>query len=273
MAARRLTRRDGAGPVLIGLVAGLVALLLLGLAPHADAVIRDTADSCPTGEVPEDGFTDVPADNVHESAIDCIVWWQLTQGTTATTYSPSAGVTRAQMATFVARLVDRVGMILPASPPNAFDDDDGNVHELAINQMAAVGIVSGTGPRQYSPNRFVNREQMASLLARAYEAATDTTLVSTRDHFTDDNGSVHEPNINKIAENGFSGGTGTTTYSPQRGVLRDSMASFLARALDKLVEDGETTRPGASSTSSSSSSSSSSTTSTTACTGIPPFCL
>ena len=50
--------------------------------------------------------------------------------------------------------------------------------------------------------------------------------------FTDDDGNVHEPNIQAIAVEGITLGCGGSQYCPAGTVRRDEMASFLARALD-----------------------------------------
>ena len=50
--------------------------------------------------------------------------------------------------------------------------------------------------------------------------------------FTDDDGSVHEADINGIAEVGITQGCGGTNYCPRGGVTRAEMASFLVRAME-----------------------------------------
>jgi hypothetical protein len=50
--------------------------------------------------------------------------------------------------------------------------------------------------------------------------------------FVDDDGSVHEPNIEAIAREGITLGCAADRYCPAAPVRRDEMASFLARALD-----------------------------------------
>ncbi|MFP5331830.1 MAG: hypothetical protein ACLGHX_05690 [Acidimicrobiia bacterium] len=50
--------------------------------------------------------------------------------------------------------------------------------------------------------------------------------------FTDDDGNVHEPNIQAIAAAGITLGCGGDNYCPSATVRRDEMASFLTRALD-----------------------------------------
>ena len=50
--------------------------------------------------------------------------------------------------------------------------------------------------------------------------------------FTDDDGSVHEADINGIAAAGITTGCGPSLYCPALAVTREQMATFLARALD-----------------------------------------
>jgi S-layer homology domain len=77
-------------------------------------------------------------------------------------YCPTAAVTRAEMASFLARAFP-----LPAAAVDYFDDDDGNVfHENDINTIAQAGITLGCGGRNYCPGNPVLREQMAAFLYR-----------------------------------------------------------------------------------------------------------
>lgn len=58
------------------------------------------------------------------------------------------------------------------------------------------------------------------------------TALSISGAFTDDDGSVHEPDIQAIAEIGVTNGCGPALYCPANEVTREQMASFLVRALD-----------------------------------------
>lgn len=207
-----------------------------------EATARTTDDSCPAGEVPEDGFEDADG-STHENAIDCVVWWDLTQGTSQSTYSPRTAVDRAQMASFIAQLITESGGSLPAPTQDHFTDDNGTTHEANINRLAEAGIVGGTDEGRYAPADPVQRDQMATFLVRAYEYRTDTTLPPGENYFADDDGNPHETQINKAAEAGFTGGTADGGYRPAEAVSRAQMASFLTRTLDLLVEAGSVTPP------------------------------
>jgi beta-lactamase superfamily II metal-dependent hydrolase len=212
-------------------------------APPAAPVARDIADACPDGSVPEDGFTDVAQGSTHETAIDCLVWWQVARGVTASEYRPGNGVSRAAMATFIAAAITKAGGQLPDSPPDAFTDDNGITHERAINQLAAVGIIAGTGGGGYTPTGIVTRGQMAVFLARAAEHVTGQELPASGDYFTDDNGTTFESFINQVAEAGITGGSESGAYNASGQVSRAQMGSFIARLLDLLVEAGHGTPP------------------------------
>ena len=205
---------------------------------------RDTADACPAAQVPGTGFGDVAASDVHRGAIDCVVWWNVANGATTSRFNPSAPVTRDQLASFIARLIERSGGTLPADPADAFGDDDGSAHELRINQLAAAGIISGIGGDTYGPRQVVRRDQMATFLVRAYSYRTGSALAAGANAFADDNGNVHEANINAAAAAGFTAGSTDGTYRPDGDVARNAMSSFLARVLDKLVQDAGATLPG-----------------------------
>ena len=206
-------------------------------APYGDSV-NDArcAAQCDAPQVPDSGFTDI-AGNTHEVNIECIAWYGITVGTTATTYSPALPITRGQMASYIARLAVEGGLTLPVDPRNAFIDDSRNVHERNINALAAMGLVKGVSARRYDPNGRVTRAQMASFIARVHAAATGGMPAATQDHFPDDNGNTHEANINALAELGVVRGR-NGKYFPAQAVSRAQMASFVMQDLGLQIAEG-----------------------------------
>lgn len=206
--------------------------------------IRSTTHACPSGRVPPDGFTDVSGSDPAAPNIACVAWWQVAHGTSSTTYSPLRSVARDQMAAFVARMILRDGGTLQSNPPNRFTDTGHDQFQTQINQLAAAGIVSGTGGGRYDPSGIVNRGQMAAFLVRAYDYVTGTQLTTSNNYFSDTTGTTFQQQINDVASVGVAGGYPDGTYRPARPVLRDQMASFLARELDLLVANGHGSPPG-----------------------------
>jgi S-layer homology domain len=139
-------------------------------------------------------------------------------------FCPEDDVTRAQMASFLARALD-----LPKASQDYFNDDDGNTHEDNINRLAAAGITQGcTTSTTYCPDDNVSRAQMASFLARALDLPK-----ASQDYFNDDEGNTHESNINRLALSGITQGcnSANTQFCPDDPVSRGQMAAFLYRGL------------------------------------------
>lgn len=202
---------------------------------------RDLIEACPTGQAPAAGFSDTRA-TVHREAIDCLAWWRVTSGVTSTTFVPAGSVTRAQMASFLARWLDDIaergdGRVVPSDAPLPFRDvPPGDVHATAIARLAAAGIIRGRSDTIFDPTARVSRAETATLLRRSLEFTAGVPLPDARDAFLDDTDSVHEPSINQLAALGIIGGVGGFAFAPGDDVSRGAMASLIMRASDYLVE-------------------------------------
>ena len=97
--------------------------------------------ACPAGSASAAGFTDTTSTDV-----DCIKMFGITQGKTATTYDPSASVTREEMALFLSRMYTPTGLAAGTTAFTAFTDISGleAASQTAINAIAASGITVGT---------------------------------------------------------------------------------------------------------------------------------
>jgi hypothetical protein len=179
-------------------------------------------------------FSDVTSTNVHHAAVDCLANLDVTFGTGDGRYDPARDVTRLQMASFTARLLEAGGVDLPASPTDAYDDDYGTVHELAVNQLVALRVIRGdTGEsgRDLEGEVPMKRDRMAAWMARAYALIAGEQLPSSSVDYFGDDVALHEADINRLAAAGIVQGTSPGVYSPRIEVQRDQMASYLARTL------------------------------------------
>ncbi|HVR32132.1 MAG TPA: S-layer homology domain-containing protein, partial [Acidimicrobiia bacterium] len=121
-----------------------------------------------------------------------------------------------------------------AAVSERFVDDNGNIHEDAIEAIAAVGVSTGCNATtdRYCPSRNVSRAEMAAFLLRAI---SDTTVASSNSTFSDvPAGEWFAPSVNRLAELGISVGYGDGTFRPNALVSRAEMAVFLTRAFDWL---------------------------------------
>ena len=199
-------------------------------------VARDaaTAAACDPVKVKGSGFTDV-ARSVHQESVECLKWWGLVNGLSATSFAPNRNVTRGEVASLVARLLERAGRPMPSDPPAAFSDTTSGTHALRINQLAALGLVNGFGDGTYRPDRPISRGEVASLMVRSWKHATGEDLPAGTDKFTDDETSTHEASINAAAAIGWVAGKTPTTFGPNDVTQRGQGASFTARMLSSLV--------------------------------------
>ena len=117
-----------------------------------------------------------------------------------------------------------------------FLDTDGSIFERDIAWLSGAGVTKGCNPPWndlYCPNTNVTRGQMAAFLVRALGLTDD----GGGDHFVDDNGSVFESDIDKLATAGVTKGCNPPTnnrFCPGSAVTRAQMAAFLHRALTTL---------------------------------------
>jgi len=211
-----------------------------------------TYSACPTGTAPSAGFSDYTSTDV-----DCIKYYGITKGTTATTYSPLGTVPRWMMALFLTRMGSKAGSTLGDGSDQGFTDIGGYSAEIqtAINQLKQLGVTTGTTATTYSPADDVTREQMALFLDRLLKKATpgpggNQEFVSgssgakeikslDEDHnFTDlltgtDSTILMESlaALKSLFNLGVVTATTGTTYEPQKLLLRKTMATWITNAL------------------------------------------
>jgi hypothetical protein len=209
-----------------------------------------------TTNPPCDGDYDSMFDDIegsaHENEVLCMADLGLTEGTNASngeSYAPRREVTRAQMASFVARFIEAYNdEELEEGDDDRFDDVDPSFeHAENINKLANIDLVEGTnrsGGDEYDPQSGVTRAQMASFIRRALSFVDDGEVnplseppESDDDYFSDDDGSIHEDNINAIADVGIVEGFEDGDYRPGANVFRDQMASFVMRAFNYAIAE------------------------------------
>jgi hypothetical protein len=107
-----------------------------------------------------DWFTDDET-SPHEDSINRVADAGITRGCATGRFCPTSGVSRGQMAAFLNR-----AFRLPPTSRDFFTDDDTNIFEGDINELAASGITAGCGGTKFCPSPFVSRDQMSAFLWR-----------------------------------------------------------------------------------------------------------
>lgn len=220
----------------IAVLAVVFSIFAVALPASAHSVAISTAVSCPSS-TPNGGFTDIGAFGADvQLAINCLKAFGITQGTTATTYSPNDTVARWQMALFLVRQAADHGIVVPAATSQGYTDISGlaQATQDAINQVTQLGISKGTTSSTFSPNDGVTRWQMALFLHRlAVRAGVTVTDDPAHNQFTDIGAYTAEIQaaINFLADGHIALGIGGSVYDGNSFVTRWQMALFLTRVL------------------------------------------
>ncbi len=125
--------------------------------------------------------------------------------------------------------------ITKVSDPPGFDDIRGHLFEADIDWLVAEGVTKGCNPpdnTRFCPDDSITRGQMAAFLTRYLDLPA-----ASKDYFNDDNGSLFEDDINRLAASGVTKGCSSSKFCPDDLVNRGQMAAFLVRAFG-LVNDG-----------------------------------
>ncbi|MCP4307092.1 MAG: hypothetical protein GY788_19920 [bacterium] len=164
---------------------------------------------------------------------DDIIWMAdrgITRGCVAdgTEFCPTDSVTRGQMAAFMVRALE----LTDDGGGNKFIDDDDSIFQDDIAKLAAAGITRGCNPpanTEFCPNDSVTRGEMAAFMVRAFNLTDD----GGGNKFIDDDGSIFEDDIAKLAAAGITRGCNppaNTEFCPDGLVTRGAMAAFMHRA-------------------------------------------
>ena len=110
-------------------------------------------------------FNDVRPGSYYEKAVQWAVEKGITNGTNATTFSPDAKCTRAQIVTFLWRATGQPEPTMTEMPFN--DVRPGSYYEKAVQWAVEKGITNGTNATTFSPDAKCTRAQIVTFLYRA----------------------------------------------------------------------------------------------------------
>ncbi|MTV23968.1 hypothetical protein FTX61_00820 [Nitriliruptoraceae bacterium ZYF776] len=228
------TRNPGtSSEVTIHLDDSHVELPIVGGADALEPEPEEPAPTLPTCDATGTSFPDVPAGSVHADAIGCLSALEIIRGRTDGTFAPRDATRRDQAASMIARLLEAYDVELPTG--DGFGDvPAASPHADSVAALAELGIIEGRADGRFVPDGQLSRAQTASILARTL-TVLGAPLEDGPDAFDDDDGSVHERNIDAGAAAGLIEGRGDRVFAPNGDVRRDQLASFLARTIEHLA--------------------------------------
>ena len=187
--------------------------------------------SVPTGtgsrpEQEETNFADVDSGAYYADAVKWAVEHDVTQGTSATTFSPDANCTRAETVTLLWRAM---GSPEPTSQVNPFQDvEAGQYYYTALLWAVENGITTGTTATTFSPDNPVTRGEFVTFLYRAMGSGVSGAENPFQDVSA---GAYYALPVAWAVENQITKGSSATTFSPELLCTRAQTVTFLYRAM------------------------------------------
>ena len=172
---------------------------------------------------PVNPFVDVSGGAYYEDAVLWAVREGITSGTTATTFSPGASCTRAQMVTFLWRAAGSP----KASGSNPFRDVSADTYYYdAVLWAVENGITSGISADAFAPDAMVTRAQTVTFLYRAAGSPAAAPGSSFSDVRSD---AYYADAVSWAVEKGITSGTAAAAFSPDADCTRAQIVTFLYR--------------------------------------------
>ena len=177
------------------------------------------------GGTAQNPFVDVKEGAYYYDAVLWAVGQKITSGTSATTFSPDASCTRAQMVTFLWRAA---GSPKVENGKNPFADVKADAYYYdAVLWAVEKGVTSGTSATTFSPDTTVTRGQTVTFLYRN----AGSPEVSGTMPFTDvEADAYYAKAVQWAVQQKITTGTSETTFSPMSDCTRGQIVTFLYRA-------------------------------------------
>ena len=172
-------------------------------------------------------FVDVKAGDYFYDAVLWAVQEGITSGTDATHFSPNASCTRAQIVTFLWRAA---GSPEPKNMSSFTDVPADSYYAKAVAWAVENGITKGTSDTTFTPNAKCTRAQIVTFLWRSQKSPASDSVNPFTDVAAD---AYYNTAVLWAAENGITGGTSATTFSPNNDCTRAQIVTFLFRCLGK----------------------------------------
>jgi len=179
-------------------------------------------------------FTDVSGSAWYGDAVAFLAARGVTSGTTATSFSPDATLTRGQFITLLMRAYD----IDPDDSSSDNFSDAGNTYYTGyLSAAKRLGITNGVGDNQFAPEQAVTRQDMFTLLYNALKAIDqlpEGNSGKSLPDFTDSKSisSYAQDAMAYLVETGVVGGS-NGQLSPTDTTTRAQMGQVLYNLLSK----------------------------------------
>lgn len=191
--------------------------------------IYDMTDITP-GEVPEEEITFSDLDEKHFAYKEIMemVDAGIISGYRDGTFRPDDRLIRGQAAILFARALD---LEFPANPQGFQELSKSSTFYEAAHATKAAGVFAGKKDGTFGAQDELTREQMASVLVRAFDLKGTGEKVPFKD--LDKVSKAHREDVAILYQNGITAGRSNGTFDPRSSVSRAQFSAFLYRALEK----------------------------------------
>ena len=162
---------------------------------------------------------------------DAVLWAAengITGGTSANTFSPNSNCSRAQVVTFLHRMIASPEPALITLPFTDLSSSD--YFYKPVKWAFGSEITGGTSATTFSPDSNCSRAQVVTFLWRT---TGQPEAKSSKCNFTDiKSDSYYYKAVLWAVEQGITGGTSATTFSPKDSCTRGQVVTFLYRFIN-----------------------------------------
>lgn len=179
-------------------------------------------------------FADVPENHWAKTDIEILAAKHIVSGISEDKFDPSAKLTRAQFAIFIAKALG----LEKSEYANTFSDvKEGQWYTWAVEAAYRSGILQGKGNGEFEPDEEITREQMAVMIIKAYEYLSGEKAgdeAQEQEFFKDmDIMSLWAVDSVKAAKAmGIISGMPDKTFRPRDNATRAEVAKMLVKLLD-----------------------------------------
>jgi len=176
-------------------------------------------------------FDDVVETDWYHNDVQDIFNYGITQGTTSTTYSPLANITRAQFATMIARALELTNIDIDGQ--YTLSDLTGKWYANEVQALVDLGIITGYKDGTFGGENKLTRQQSAAMIARMLEhmgvdtASKGNVAFADMDRISD----YAKEAVQFLAANDVLISGKGTKFNPYNNLTRAQMAKVVMRSL------------------------------------------
>jgi hypothetical protein len=200
-------------------------------------------ESC-TPATKTNNYLDVPSSSELSQDLGCLLALGIVSGDDGiggdNKFQPGTPMRRSEFASLVAGFwKSTTGRTCGVTTSNKTYRDvaQSNPHSEAIACLTGLGVVHGTAPGQFSPDRLITRAEASVMVRKIFEAATRTRCRAPHSFSDVPKLSFYSTSVNCLRSKQLVNGTSETTFSPFTALNRQQGTALVARTFRLVLTD------------------------------------